>query len=139
MTAATVSHRQPAAARHRRPCPYRPPLSPCHPGRPFPGACSRERSLVDTLAQLTEAMNRLSTALVGEAPAYRQPDPQVPADGSALPFEDEDLPWLDLSVVELRALLRDLPIDRCALPAPIEYLRRHELLDALQRLPATCW
>jgi hypothetical protein len=63
----------------------------------------------------------------------------VPADGSALPFEDEDAPWLDLSVVELRALLRDLPIDRCALPAPIEYHRRHELLDALQRLPATCW
>jgi hypothetical protein len=76
---------------------------------------------------------------VGEAPAYRQPEPQVPADGSALPFEDEDAPWLDLSVVELRALLRDLPIDRNALPAPIEYLRRHELLDALQRLPATCW
>ncbi len=76
---------------------------------------------------------------MGEAPAYRQPEPQVPADGSALPFEDEDAPWLDLSVVELRALLRDLPIDRNALPAPIEYLRRHELLEALQRLPATCW
>jgi hypothetical protein len=139
MTTATVSHRQPAATRHRRPRPQRPPLRSCRPGRPFPGACHRERSFVDTLAQLTEAMNRLSTALVGEPPAHRQPEPQVPADGSALPFEDEDAPWLDLSVVELRALLRDLPIDRCALPAPIEYHRRHELLDALQRLPATCW
>jgi hypothetical protein len=50
-----------------------------------------------------------------------------------------DTPWETLSVVELRALLRDLPIDRSALPAPIEYLRRHELLDALLTLPAIAW
>jgi hypothetical protein len=50
-----------------------------------------------------------------------------------------DTPWEALSVVELRALLRDLPIDRYALPAPIEFLRRHELLDALLTLPAIKW
>ena len=50
-----------------------------------------------------------------------------------------DTPWEALSVVELRALLRDLPIDRSALPAPIEFLRRHELLDALLTLPAMTW
>jgi hypothetical protein len=50
-----------------------------------------------------------------------------------------DTPWEELSVVELRALLRDLPIDRSALPAPIEYLRRSELLDALLTLPAIAW
>jgi hypothetical protein len=50
-----------------------------------------------------------------------------------------DTPWEALSVVELRALLRDLPIDRTALPAPIEFLRRHELLDALLTLPAVTW
>lgn len=44
-----------------------------------------------------------------------------------------------LSVVELRSLLRDLPIDRSALPAPIEFLRRHELVEALLQLPAVCW
>ncbi|MEB3301671.1 MAG: hypothetical protein VKN56_06840 [Cyanobacteriota bacterium] len=53
--------------------------------------------------------------------------------------EHWDTPWETLSVVELRALLRDLPIDRTALPAPIEYLRRHELLDALLTLPAITW
>jgi hypothetical protein len=53
--------------------------------------------------------------------------------------EHWDTPWETLSVVELRALLRDLPIDRTALPAPIEYLRRSELLDALLTLPAIAW
>jgi hypothetical protein len=33
-----------------------------------------------------------------------------------------------MSVVELRALLRCYPIGRTALPAPIELLRRDELL-----------
>ena len=31
------------------------------------------------------------------------------------------------------------PIDRTALPAPIEFLRRHELVEALLHLPAFCW
>jgi hypothetical protein len=39
-----------------------------------------------------------------------------------------------MSVVELRALLRCYPIDRTALPAPIELLRRDELLAALHEL-----
>lgn len=45
-----------------------------------------------------------------------------------------DSPWHDLSVRELRMLVRDLPIDRTLLPAPIELLRRHELLEALERI-----
>jgi hypothetical protein len=39
-----------------------------------------------------------------------------------------------LSVVELRALLRDYPIDRTSLPAPIENLRREELVEALRQV-----
>ena len=42
--------------------------------------------------------------------------------------------WGQLSVVELRMLLRTLPIDRRWLPAPIEVLRRQELLEALRQL-----
>ncbi len=42
--------------------------------------------------------------------------------------------WDELSVVELRSLLRCHPIDRRSLPAPIELLRRDELLTALQQL-----
>ena len=39
-------------------------------------------------------------------------------------------------MVELRALLRDYPIDRTSLPAPIENLRRAELVEALRQIGA---
>ncbi|MEB3335111.1 MAG: hypothetical protein VKP70_09015 [Cyanobacteriota bacterium] len=47
-----------------------------------------------------------------------------------------DSPWDALSVVELRALLREVPIDRTSLPAPIENLRRAELVEALRQVEA---
>ncbi len=47
-----------------------------------------------------------------------------------------DTPWDQLSVVELRALLRDYTIDRTSLPAPIEYLRQAELIEALRQVEA---
>jgi len=50
------------------------------------------------------------------------------------PTDSWDWPWDQMSVVELRALLRCYPIDRTALPAPIELLRRDELLEALHEL-----
>ena len=50
------------------------------------------------------------------------------------PTDSWDWPWNQMSVVELRALLRCYPIDRTALPAPIELLRRDELLAALHEL-----
>lgn len=43
-------------------------------------------------------------------------------------------PWDELSVRELRMLLRCYPIDRQSLPAPIELLRRSELIEALSQL-----
>jgi hypothetical protein len=43
-------------------------------------------------------------------------------------------PWDELSVKELRSLLREYPIDRRSLPAPIELLRRSELIEALSQL-----
>ena len=52
------------------------------------------------------------------------------------PTGDGDTPWDQLSVVELRALLRDYPIDRTSLPAPIENLRRAELVEALRQIGA---
>lgn len=42
--------------------------------------------------------------------------------------------WDELSVVELRALLRSYPIDRSSLPVPIELLRRGELIEALNQI-----
>jgi len=50
------------------------------------------------------------------------------------PTDSWDWPWDQMLVVELRALLRCYPIDRTALPAPIELLRRDELLAALHEL-----
>lgn len=44
--------------------------------------------------------------------------------------------WDELSVVELRSLLRSYPIDRTSLPAPIELLRRSELIEALNQIQA---
>ena len=55
--------------------------------------------------------------------------------------QDDDFwscPWDELSVQELRSLLRDYPIDRSSLPAPIELLRRSELLEALSQLQEIC-
>jgi len=84
-----------------------------------------------TLQELTQAVVALTQAVVelrqccgggGEAAVGG-------GDGSG----DEER-WGQLSVVELRMLLRTLPIDRRSLPAPIEVLRRQELLEALRQL-----
>jgi hypothetical protein len=50
------------------------------------------------------------------------------------PTGEAESPWDSLSVVELRALLRDYPIDRTSLPAPIENMRRAELVEALRQV-----
>ena len=44
--------------------------------------------------------------------------------------------WDELSVHQLRNILRDFPIDRSSLPAPIEYLRRSEVIEALNQIQA---
>ena len=44
--------------------------------------------------------------------------------------------WDELSVVELRSLLRSYPIDRTSLPAPIELLRRSKIIEALNQIQA---
>jgi hypothetical protein len=100
------------------------------------------------MEDLTDTLRVLTTALVGEAPVP-EPEPLAPCPGGLTPEQEEaiaadalellDTPWEHLSVVELRALLRALPIDRTALPAPIEFLRRHELVEALLHLPAVGW
>ena len=70
----------------------------------------------------------------GQAPtAGRWQDVPFCADDTD-PTDSWDWPWDQMSVVELRALLRCYPIDRTALPAPIELLRRDELLAALHEL-----
>jgi hypothetical protein len=78
------------------------------------------------------------TALVGQLAAQlcspAGTTTQRPAVQSVRPNAAESSPWDALSVVELRALLRSYPIDRSSLPAPIELLRRGELMEALSQL-----
>ena len=103
-------------------------------------------SVLQLIDGLLQQLDQLRLLLGGEASpphngAWEQDSPadcQGPA-GSRADDSRADGPWesgaLDeLSVVELRSLLRCHPIDRRSLPAPIELLRRDELLTALQQL-----
>jgi len=110
-------------------------------------------SLLENLAELIQQLGQLQELLApatagsaldsaNEARRYRDccdwysvPDdvPDADSDRDAV-LDCETNPWDDLSVVELRSLLRCYPIDRGTLPAPIEVMRRHELIAALHVL-----
>jgi hypothetical protein len=98
-------------------------------------------SVLQLIDGLLQQLGQLRLLLGGEASpphhnAWEQDNPaecQGPDDSQAAgPWESGA--WDELSVVELRSLLRCHPIDRRSLPAPIELLRRDELLTALQQL-----
>jgi hypothetical protein len=92
-------------------------------------------SLVEAIDGLRQAVTLLAERL-----GPPQPPPDPGGRGRHLPVVPHagngDTPWDRLSVVELRALLRDYPIDRTSLPAPIENLRRAELIEALRQIGA---
>jgi hypothetical protein len=98
-------------------------------------------SVLQLIDGLLQQLDQLRLLLGGEISplhhgAWEQDNPaecQGPDDSRADgPWESGA--WDELSVVELRSLLRCHPIDRRSLPAPIELLRRDELLTALQQL-----
>ncbi len=66
-----------------------------------------------------------------ELTAASQPEPVA-----VCPSPNLSSLWDELSVVELRSLLRSYPIDRSSLPAPIELMRRNELIEALNQIQA---
>jgi hypothetical protein len=90
---------------------------------------------------LTQAVTLLAERLGPSEPTPPVP-PSPPHGGRGRhlrvvePAGENESPWDQLSVVELRALLRDYPIDRTSLPAPIENLRRAELVEALRQIGA---
>jgi hypothetical protein len=109
-----------------------------HGGAPEPPASG---SLVAAIDGLTQAVTLLAERLGPSEPT--PPVPPSPPHGDrgrhlrlVQPTGEGESPWDQLSVVELRALLRDYPIDRTSLPAPIENLRRAELVEALRQLGA---
>jgi hypothetical protein len=110
-----------------------------HGGAPEPPASG---SLVAAIDGLTQAVALLAERLGPSGPPSAPLPPSPPHGGRGRhlrlvePAGEGESPWDQLSVVELRALLRDYPIDRTSLPAPIENLRRAELVEALRQIGA---
>lgn len=120
----------------------------------------RPVSLLEAIDGLNQALMVLKASLgttqVSQSNGHAWPQPQSQPPAIAMPWLDDaqssqssqpcespeaewasDLwscPWDELSVQELRSLLREYPIDRRSLPAPIELLRRSELIEALSQL-----
>ena len=94
--------------------------------------------LVDLVARLSQQLGAGNTIDAKPAACHAEPwcelmEPTAPSRAgrhSSSPL------WDELSVVELRSLLRSYPIDRTSLPAPIELLRRSELIEALNQIQA---
>jgi hypothetical protein len=113
----------------------------------FPGRKSAEGAQAQPSASLVEAIDGLTqaVALLTERLAPAEPPPPSPGAGSGrhlrvVPHRShrgrshQALPIEQLPVSALRAQLRRAPIDRTSLPAPIEYLRQAELIEALRQV-----
>ncbi len=100
----------------------------------------RSSSLLEAIDGLREAVALLAERLAPHQPPPPPPSP-LPGTGRHLravpaPWPAGESPWEQLPVRALRAQLREAPIDRRSLPAPIENLRRTELLEALRQVEA---
>ena len=122
-----------------------PTLNASQPAKPSAAPGSLLNNLVELIQQLGQLQELLAPATAGSAldSANEARRHRALCDWHSVPYaepgQDTDLdyetnPWDDLSVVELRSLLRCYPIDRRTLPAPIEVMRRHELIAALNAL-----
>jgi hypothetical protein len=101
----------------------------------------RSASLLEAIDGLREAVALLAERLAPYQPPPPPPPSPLPGTGPHLrlvppPRPATEPPWEQLPVRALRAQLREAPIDRCSLPAPIENLRRAELLEALRQVEA---
>ena len=103
-------------------------------------AAELQSALLQAINGLTQLVSQLSSqfptnqAAITAAEPWMEERTVVPANHRC----SNDLsPILDeLSVEQLRSMLRNYPIDRRSLPAPIERLRRAELLEAFNQLQA---
>jgi len=99
----------------------------------------RSSSLLEAIDGLREAVALLAERLAPHQPPPPPPPSPFPGTGRHLrvvpaPRPAPEPPWEQLPVRALRAQLRKAPIDRSSLPAPIENLRRAELLEALRQV-----
>jgi hypothetical protein len=103
-------------------------------------ATELQSALLQAITGLTQLVSQLATQFpTASAPAQAaepwMEERKVPAASSQCTANLSPL-WDELSVEGLRSLLRRFPIDRRSLPAPIEHLRRSELIEALNQIQA---
>ena len=101
-----------------------------------PTACDLQTGVLQAITGLTQLLTQLASHLPQPERSSAESWPEQPqsiAAAAGAPANRSAL-WDELSVVELRSLLRSYPIDRTSLPAPIELLRRGELMEALSQL-----
>jgi hypothetical protein len=112
----------------------------CATGASDNTALELQSALLQAITGLTQLVSQLATQFpTASAPAQvAEPwmeEREVPAASPQCSANLSPL-WDELSVEGLRSLLRRFPIDRRSLPAPIEHLRRSELIEALNQVQA---
>jgi len=106
-------------------------------------AAELQTALLHAITGLTQLVSQLSQQFPITQPSVQAAEPWMEERATALSKTQSPrcVPnlsplWDELSVVELRSLLRSYPIDRTSLPAAIERLRRSKLIEALNQIQA---
>ena len=103
-------------------------------------ASELQSALLQAVTGLSQLVSQLAAQVGSGRPAIGDAEPWMeqlaPATSKPRCASSSSPLWDELSVVELRSLLRSYPIDRTSLPAPIELLRRSELIEALNQIQA---
>ena len=110
---------------------------------PINPAADVQTALLQAITGLTQLVSQLSqqfpitqpSALAAE-PWMEERDTAVAQSTAPACTPNLNNLWDELSVHQLRNVLRDFPIDRSSLPTTIEHLRRSELIEALNQIQA---
>ena len=104
----------------------------------YRAASELQSALLQAVTGLSQLVSQLAAQVGNGGTANGDAEPWMEqlTPTTAKPRCDSSPLWDELSVVELRSLLRSYPIDRTSLPAPIELLRRSELIEALNQIQA---
>ena len=110
----------------------------CRGGSSSKSASELQSALLQAVTGLSQLVSQLAAQVGNGRSAIGDAEPWMEqlTPATSKPRCASSSLWDELSVVELRSLLRSYPIDRTSLPAPIELLRRSELIEALNQIQA---